>query len=34
MSAGVDEKTAEKEACLLEHTLSDDSFEKIKKAVN
>ncbi len=34
MSAGVDEKTAEKEACLLEHMLSDDSFEKIKKAVN
>ena len=33
ISAGVDEKTAEKEACLLEHGLSDDSFEKIKKAV-
>ena len=30
--AGVDEATAEKEACLLEHSLSDESFEKIKKA--
>ena len=30
--AGVDEATAEKEACLLEHSLSDDSFDKIKKA--
>lgn len=32
MDAGVDEATAEKEACLLEHGLSDDSFDKIKKA--
>ena len=32
ISVGVDEKTAEKEACLLEHSLSDDSFDKIKKA--
>ena len=32
VNAGVDEKTAEKEACLLEHSLSDESFEKIKKA--
>lgn len=32
LNAGVDEKTAEKEACLLEHSLSDESFEKIKKA--
>ncbi len=32
IDAGVDEKTAEKEACLLEHSLSDDSFNKIKKA--
>ncbi len=32
VNVGVDEKTAEKEACLLEHGLSDESFEKIKKA--
>lgn len=32
IDAGVDEKTAEKEACLLEHSLSDDSFDKLKKA--
>ena len=30
--AGVDERTAEREACLLEHDLSDDSFDKLKKA--
>ena len=34
ITVGVDEKTAEKEACLLEHSLSDESFEKIKKAWN
>ncbi len=32
LDAGVDEETAEREACLLEHDLSDDSFDKIKKA--
>lgn len=32
IDAGVDEETAEKEACLLEHSLSDDSFNKIRKA--
>lgn len=30
MDAGVDEKTAEKEACLLEHAVSEDSFCKLK----
>ena len=30
--SGVDEHTAEREACLLEHTLSDDSFAKLKRA--
>lgn len=30
VAAGVDEKTAEKEACLLEHAVSEDSFDKIK----
>ncbi len=34
IDVGVDEKTAEKEACLLEHSLSDDSFNKIKKAAD
>lgn len=32
LDAGVDEETAAREACLLEHDLSDDSFDKIKKA--
>ena len=32
MDAGIDEETAEKEACLIEHSLSDDSFNKLKKA--
>jgi len=32
INAGVDEETAEREACLLEHSLSDDSFDKIRKA--
>ncbi len=32
MDVGVDEQTAEKEACQLEHSLSDDSFDKIRKA--
>lgn len=31
IDAGVDAQTAEKEACLLEHNLSDDSFDKIRK---
>ncbi len=29
--AGVDKDIAEKEACDIEHVLSDDSFEKLKK---
>lgn len=32
IDVGVDEETAEREACLLEHGLSDDSFSKIKTA--
>lgn len=32
IDAGVEEKTAEEEACRLEHSLSEDSFNKIKKA--
>lgn len=29
---GVDEKTAEEDACKIEHDLSDETYEKIKKA--
>ncbi len=32
LAVGVDEKTAEREACMLEHGLSDDSFDKIKNS--
>lgn len=31
MKAGVDEKTAEEEACRIEHDISEDSFNKIKQ---
>lgn len=31
---GVDETTAEEEACLIEHVISDDTFRKIDKAFN
>ena len=31
MCAGVDEETAEKEACALEHAISSESFEKIRQ---
>ena len=30
IEAGVDEKTAEEEACKIEHDISDDTFEKLK----
>lgn len=33
LKAGVDEEIAEKEACYIEHVLSEDSFEKIKKII-
>ena len=32
-SLGVDEKTAELEACLIEHNLSADTVEKLRKFV-
>ena len=32
MAAGVDPKTAEADACRIEHTISQDSFEKIRRA--
>lgn len=30
MEVGVDEATAEKEACLIEHAVSDESFDKLR----
>ena len=34
VSMGVDEETASKDACRIEHDLSDVTFEAIKKAYN
>ena len=31
IAAGVDEATAEQDACRIEHAISDTSFEKLKK---
>lgn len=31
--AGVDQKTAEQEACGMEHAISDNSFQKLKEAI-
>ena len=31
MALGVDEKTASEDACRMEHTISDESFEAIKR---
>ena len=31
MLAGVEEETADKEACVMEHVLSEDSYKKLKK---
>jgi len=33
LKVGIDTDTAEKEACDIEHVLSDDSFEKIKNYI-
>ena len=33
MKIGVDDTTAVKEACRIEHVISQDSFEKLKNAV-
>ena len=33
LKVGIDNDTAEKEACDIEHVLSDDSFEKIKNYI-
>lgn len=32
IAAGVDPETAEADACRIEHTISQDSFEKIRRA--
>ncbi len=32
ISIGVDEETAEEEACRIEHVVSDDTFDKLKQA--
>ena len=34
VSLGVDEETATEDACRIEHVISDDSFNAIKKKVN
>ena len=34
MNIGVDETTAVKEACRMEHVISQDTFEKLKAAIN
>ena len=34
MSLGVDEETATEDACRIEHVISDESFNAIKKKVN
>ena len=33
LSIGVDEETAAKDACRIEHVLSDETFEAIKKSL-
>ena len=34
IAAGVDPKTAEADACRIEHIISDESFSKLKESVN
>ena len=33
IAAGVDQETAEQEACGMEHAISDNSFQKLKEAI-
>ena len=33
VAAGVDQKTAEQEACRMEHAISDTSFQKLKEKI-
>ena len=34
IAAGVDPKTAEADACRIEHIISDESFSKLKESIN
>lgn len=34
IAAGVDPRTAEADACRIEHIISDESFSKLKESVN
>ena len=34
IAAGVDQETAEQNACRMEHAISDASFEKLKKRID
>lgn len=34
IAAGIDPEQAEKEACRIEHAISDESFSKLKESVN
>ena len=34
IAAGVDQETAEQDACQMEHAISDASFEKLKKRID
>ena len=34
IAAGVDQETAEQDACRMEHAISDASFEKLKKRID
>ncbi len=34
MTVGVDQKTAEQDACRIEHCISDESFQKLKKVLH
>ena len=33
VNAGIDRKLAEKEACRMEHCISEDSFQKLKESI-
>ncbi len=34
MTVGVDQETAEQDACRIEHCISDESFQKLKKVLH
>lgn len=33
VNTGIDRKLAEKEACRMEHCISEDSFQKLKESI-